>query len=479
MTHSSEIKRTNKLNILVFLTDDHGSWANGCYGDRNVNTPSIDYLAATGVRFENAFTPCPVCSPARASFWTGKIPSAHGIHDHIGDSEHPGITGQKTLAQCLKEAGYYTGLSGKWHGHAYGQNPQPGFDFWFSQWFGTNAKFGPQPFSRNGEREEYHGHQSPLIADSAIQFLHEHKQSDSSAPFFLFVGFTDTHSPFSTLPERLVQKYRNTSLNAIENEPFSSIHGEDVTASPNDEAGWREQLAQYYASVELIDEQVGRVLDVLEGIGELDNTVIVYTSDHGHMNGQHGLLTKGNATIPQNFLEESIRVPLVVRHPHSTTRGQTFNFMVDHTDLYATLRETAGMEPRPELPGVSYLPFLESSDESSAISWRSNQFCEYGNARMIRTDEGFKLIRRYPGPNGHFQDELYNLQIDPQERQNFIADPEYASLVNQLDGEMDSFFNTFESSDCSGRNIARLRSWNVIEPWRREWNGDLDHILVG
>ena len=468
----------NRLNILVFLTDDHGSWANGCYGNPDVHSPSIDYLARSGVRFLNAFTPCPVCSPARASFWTGKIPSAHGVHDHIGNREHPGITGQTNLAETLRGAGYHTGLCGKWHAHATGAEPQSGFDSWFSQWGGTAARFGPQPFSRNGTREDHHGDQAPIVADAALRFLSEWDEAQTDRPFFLFVGFTDTHSPFEALPERLAAKYRDAPLTGVQRDTFPASHGVAFVPAPEEEEAWREQLAQYYASVELVDEQVGRILDRLEGSGRLEDTLIVYASDHGHMNGQHGLCCKGNATTPQNFLEESIRVPLVVRPPRAASPGRELAIPVDHCDLHATLRDAAGLGAAPDLPGRSWLSFLDSAEVPPDSTWRKNQFCEYGNARMIRTDGGFKYIRRYPGPNGHFRDEFYDLQVDPGERSNLIDDVEYGTRIEELGAELERFFARYEDKNCAGTNVSALMPCNPDEPWRRGRTGDVQHVDV-
>lgn len=456
----------DRPNLLVFLTDDHGAWAGGFAGNREINSPTMDYLARTGVRMREAFTPCPVCSPARSSFWTGKIPSGHGIHDHIGDPQHPGITGQTTLAQRLEAAGYETALCGKWHGHATGRHPQPGFSYWFSQWGGTAARFGPQPFSENGNLREYHGHQAPLVTDAALRFLRYRGSGTENRPFFLFVGYTETHSPFSTLPERLVSKYRQATFCDIPREPFSDCHGEARTPAPADRSQWLEQAAQYYAAVELIDSEMGRLLDALEGMGQLAQTVVVYTSDHGHMNGQHGLLCKGNATTPQNFLEESIRIPLLARGPGISPQGAVLDRPVDHCDLHATLLDLAKVEVDPEAagPGRSFRELLAGHP---CPDWRSSQVCEYGNARMIRSADGFKLIRRWPGPNGHWPDELYDLRSDPRETTNLARDPSQAERVESLKAEMDRFFSRHESPARSGIRLGETSPFNRDEPWRR------------
>ena len=451
-------------HIIVFLTDDHGQWAANCYGNADLHTPSMDFLAGRGARFDHAFTPCPVCSPARASFWTGKIPSAHGIHDHVGNREHPGITGHENLGEVLQQAGYRTALCGKWHGHAHGDVVQPGFDFWYSQWGGTNAKFGKQPFSDNGERVDHHGHQAPIVTDAALRFLDAHQSEHADRPFFLFVGYTETHSPFSTLPERLVAPHR-------EHPPAFPVREEPVPAQgprnllPETEDAYVEHLAQYFASVEMIDENIGRVLDALEGHGILDDTLIVYTSDHGHMNGQHGLLCKGNATTPQNFFEESIRIPLLVKCPGAAT-GRTVDAFVDHCDLYATLRDYAGAGAADDSPGESYLPHLlgEPSAESKPY-----QICEYGNARMIRTRDGKKLIRRYPGPNGHFPDEFYDRADDPGERTNRYEGVKDSDRVRELDAEMERYFARYAVAGRTGLEITEdTQLFNPQEPWRRE-----------
>ncbi len=457
----------SRPNILVILTDDHGQWASSPYGNSEILSPSLDYLAARGARFTHAFTPSPVCSPARASFWTGKLPSAHGIHDYIrdvmkpgtGSVVHPGIRGQTTLAQRLHDAGYSTALSGKWHCHHF-ELPPPGFDTWFTLGAGTNARFGPQPFIEGATRIDLFGHQAPHITDHAIGFL---RQRPPEKPFFLFVGYTNTHDPHIQEPARLVNRYRNATFRDIPNEPFDSVHGVPRITLPTDETARRAQHAQYYAAVSMIDEQTGRILDELDARGELENTLIVYTSDHGHMNGHHGLHTKGNATIPQNFLDESILVPCLVSWPGHIPAGQIRPEFVDHCDLHATLLDAAGapaLTPADLSPGHTYLPLLTGEP----TAWRDAQFCEYGNARMIRTAAA-KLILRYPGPNGYFPDEFYDLALDPRESVNRIADPACAAQIAALTSRLNAYFVRYESPARSGRHIADQPTCNDWQPW--------------
>ena len=453
----------NRPNILVFQTDDHGQWASGCYGNREIHSPSMDWLAATGARMTRAFTPCPVCSPARASFWTGKIPSAHGVHDYLqegygaGFTDHPGIGDQTTLGDLLQQAGYHTGLVGKWHAGGQGE-PRPGFDFWVSSLLGTNAKFGEQRYSDNGRTVEFRGHQAPYLTDQALRFLRDRPDPQ---PFFLYVGYTDTHTPHKSSPERLVEKYRHAAFSDIPDESYGGEHGRARRMHDKDEH--REQIAQYYAAVEMIDSQIGRVIDELDSRGLLDDTLIVYTSDHGHMNGHHGLHCKGNATVPQNLLDESILVPCLLRWPGGVESGRVQDAFVDHCDLHATLLDAAGAasgDAGANKPGRSCLPLLRGEP----ADWRDVQFCEYGNARMARTGR-YKLIRRYEGPNGHFPDEFYDLAEDPRETDNRFADTRCADTIADLTAQLDRHFVAYEDPRFSGRDIARQPEHNGSQPW--------------
>lgn len=457
----------NPPPILVFLTDDHGHWAGNCLGTPLIESPNLDYLADTGTRFTNAFTPCPVCSPARASFFTGKLPSAHGIHDYLAEpgqyTDHPALKGQRTLALDAQSGGYETALSGKWHcGHFW--EPPEGWDTWFSLAEGTNARFGKQPYYEGNVRLEHHGRQSDFITDRAIRFLRERPREK---PFFLFVGYTNTHTPHTGEPERLVRKYRKDCLDAVPQEPVTQAHGwPRFSWSHRPEEERREELAQYMAAITLIDAQIGRILDELEAEGTLEDTVILYASDHGHMNGQHGLHTKGNATLPQNFLEESIRVPLLVRGP-GLQRGQVAKAFVDHGDTHATLREIMALpDGNPDearlRPGRSYANLLRGD----SFTPKASQICEYGNARMIR-DARWKLIRRFPGPNGSFPDEFYDLQSDPAEEQNLFdgADEEGLIALDRLDAEMADCFARYEVPEKAGRDIGGQPRCNENEMW--------------
>ncbi|MEZ4656229.1 MAG: sulfatase-like hydrolase/transferase [Caldilineaceae bacterium] len=459
-------------NILLVLADDHGQWSLGCYGNTTVQTPNMDFLASNGVRFDNAFTPCPVCSPARASLFTGRIPSQHGVHDFLSEdmefSTHPWLADEILLSQLLQRAGYQTGLVGKWHCTADGHNPQPGFDYWVSYdvrkrgWINQYEHSGVFDVSVQGQTHTRRGFQSQLLTEEALRFLHDR---NFQQPFFLTVGYVDTHFPFAEQPTRLVEQYRHMTpsgsvANASSHLPASGPN----SLAPGDPA---ECLAQYYAGVSMIDHQLGTLLDHLEGQGWLDNTLVVYTSDHGHLIGQHGLYGKGNATIPQNFFAEAIRIPMLMRWPEGGLTPSPNAAPFDHCDLFATILDATGVtltgdeQRRIDSPGQSILSMLRGQRQP----WRDYQCCEYGNARMI-TDLTHKLVRRYPPIAQGFGDEFFDLAMDPIETVNRIGDAQYQNDIQRLHKQLDEFYSRYEIPARAGKQILELPPHNRLEPWR-------------
>jgi choline-sulfatase len=460
-------------NILVFFTDDHGQWAQRCYGNSELLTPNMDRLAARGTRMTRAFTPSPVCSPARASFFTGRMPSQHGIHDWLEESTdaltHPGLTDQTLISQPLKRAGYYTGLVGKWHcGRE--QEPHPGFDYWFSYWVSQYPHAGVQRFSDCGRLVTEEGPQSPLLTRRAIDFLRDHHRQEGidGKPFFLFVSYVDTHGPHKDAPEDLVGQYRSAMFRDIPAEKFADCHGKPLQPVNKNHAIECQQRMEYYAAVSSVDREMGKVIAELEASGQMKNTLIVYTSDHGLNCGQHGIWEKGNATIPQNFFEESILVSCTLSWPAGGIRQNVVcDDLVSHCDLWATLLEIAGATPdtqtaaRINSPGLSYLPQLRGK---RVQAWRQTMICEFGNARMARTDR-YKLIKRYPYAGRTYPDELYDLREDPRETVNRHDDASLKEVIHDLSAEMDQFFVKYTVPGRSGLALERQPECNPESPW--------------
>lgn len=433
---------TPSRNIVLVVTDDHGQWCTGAYGNREVRTPTLDHLADTGVRMDNAFCPSPVCSPARASLFSGRRPSQHGIHDWIRiESDRDGsrwLEDEVLLPELVGDAGYATGHVGKWHcGH--GRDAES-FDVVHTM---HHDGWDVDKFSLARDRR---------ITENAISFL---RGRADDAPFFLSVGYTATHLPWGGGPDRLVDNYRGSEFDDVPEEPTYRYGRTDVIEPDESEA-----LSQYYAAVQGIDEQVGRLLDELEALGVADETLVVYTADHGHNCGHHGFWGKGNGTRPQNFVEESIRVPLLVSDHPDIRGGRIRSEFVDHCDLFETLVDFAGAD-RPDdrsYPGRSFVPQLSRSD---GRGWTQRQYCEYGDARALRT-ERYKLIRRYfDAP-----DLLFDLRTDPREETNVYGAPEYAPVVERLENRLDEIVTAEPQTD--GTRTSALPPYNDgSEPWNR------------
>lgn len=464
-----------KPNIVLFVTDDHGQWLQEAYGNSEVHTPNLMKLARRGVRMSNSFTTCPVCSPARASILTGRMPSQHGIHDWIGETtetyQYQWLQGQVLLSELLKDAGYHTGLVGKWH---CGQDryPRPGFDYWFTFWETQYPHSGKQVFSDNGKQLTVDGFQSSFFTDRAISFLRSTRDSsaDSKKPFFLYVGYTDTHSPHTQMPAELLDRYKDATFRDIPAESFAPCHGASTLLVSKDPAVERARRQQYYAAASSVDREVGRIVDELAALGELDNTLVIYAGDHGLNGGHHGLWEKGNATIPQNFLEESIRVSAIFSWPSGgISRGLECDISVNHCDLFATLLDVAGAAPNTETarrihsPGQSYLSHLRGEPGGE---WRDSVICEYGNARMIRHN-GYKLILRYPYNGRTWGNEFYDLRADPRETVNLYPKPSeaQATIIAELRRRIDDYFAVYSIPEHDGLHMETQPIPNPAAPW--------------
>lgn len=449
----------NQPNILLFVTDDHGQWASGPYGNREVRTPNLDRLAAAGVVMENAFTPTPVCSPARACLLTGLTPSQHGIHDYIGMAfdRRPWLEKEQTLPQLLQKAGYRTGLAGNWHvGNE--DKPAAGIDSWFS--VGSAYPLlheGKRDFCNQGRMETFSGYTDDIIADQAARFL----TNTDERPFFLLVGLTATHGPWRGHPERLAGMYRSAAFGDIPAGESYTFGEQGLESLSVDRRQEREALAQYYAAVSHIDEIVGRLLEAVDAAGKLHNTLVVYTSDHGLNCGHHGIWGKGNATRPLNMLEESIRVPLLLSWPGILPAQVRRGELVDHLDLFQTLAETRQAKPpsNTDYPGTSMWPLL--LEPEAGRSWRDVQFGEYGTMRMARTRR-YKLVRRHPtGPH-----ELFDLETDPRESRNLFENSSCRAVVTELSTLLESYFRRYSRAGKSGILGADLPQHNMTEAWR-------------
>lgn len=459
-----------RKNVVVILTDDQGYWTLGCAGNQDAHTPNIDRLAGRGIRFDNFFCVSPVCSPARASFFTGNIPSAHGVTDWLDggnlDSRKYEVTntpmyasekecinyleGQMTFSDILQENGYTCALAGKWHlGNSV--QPQYGFTKWFSVPLGHSAYLDP-PLIENGEVYPGKGFITDLITDKTVDYIQElgPKSKEKDAPFYISVHYTAPHSPWGKLtqPPKWYEYYKDCTFDSV---PFEPMHPNAIFTNESPyfafgaeakepEALRQELLSGYYGAIAAMDEGVGRIMEELEKQGLLEDTIIVFTSDNGMNTGHHGIWGKGNGTYPQNMYDTSVKIPFILYDASAKESGVVRNNLYSHYDFLPTLVDMLDLkltekeqEQMERLPGNSFIEALdvEVEDEEKAVVIYS----EYGPVRMIRT-KNWKYIHCYPkGPN-----ELYDLKNDPDEKHNLIDDPEQQDRVWKMKWQLDSWF---------------------------------------
>ncbi len=448
-------------NILLFLTDDHGAWALSANGNSEVQSPVLDSLAKGGANFRNAFTPCPVCSPARACLLTGRTPSQVGIHDWLFESdgdiaERDWLRDEITLPELLSAAGYHCGLSGKWHLGRSHYTPR-GFDWCFGLPGGQGDHRSAFVYHLNGQALPKRGNKTQLITDYALQFLDE---APPDKPFFLNVGYITTHSPYAQQEADLVALYDDAIFADI---PLYKPHpwhkNEGLAGGEHEREKLRPYYANYYAAVGEIDRNVGQILEKLRENGQLENTLVIYVSDHGCALGHHGFWGKGNSTRPLNMHETSLRVPLLMSWPEKIAPQTTIEHCVDHYDTFQFICAVAGADLpyHRAYPGANFASLLTNS----RAAWDDVLFGEYGDLRMMRTPH-YKFVRRYPsGP-----DDLFDLVADPQERRNLAELPAYAETRAALLQRLEEWYADYEEPSKSGLRVKNLPRHNDWEAWR-------------
>ncbi|MBT2586588.1 sulfatase-like hydrolase/transferase [Arthrobacter sp. ISL-95] len=462
---------TEKPNIIFILSDDQGAWALGCAGNTEIHTPNLDALAARGARLENFFCVSPVCSPARASLMTGDIPSRHGVHDYLAGVETgPGavdyLQGQRLFTDDLAEAGYRLGLSGKWHLGA-NDAPRKGFSHWFALEGGGSPYHRSVMYSFDGDtshRELVIEYLTDAITGDALDFIDE--ASKEAEPFFLALNYTAPHKPWKGQhPPEFEELYRDCHFTSCPQEPLHpwtpTVDGVPIGG----EADARGALVGYFAAVSAMDAGVGEVLRRLEGLGILDDTLVIFSSDNGFNCGHHGIWGKGNGTFPQNVYDSSVKVPAIFTFPGRIQEGVVLPEVLSAYDVAATLLELAGLDARPfeRGPGRSFAELLRALPDAAGNVAGGNRdddgggplaaareravvvFDEYGPVRMIRSSE-WKYVHRYP----HGPHELFHLAADPDERVNHVDEPVHAGRVAGMRAQLQEWFQLHAAPGLDG-----------------------------
>lgn len=426
-------------NVVFILTDNHSPWTLGCYGNTEIRTPNIDRLAGEGTLFTRCFSSNAVCSPTRATYLTGLIPSQHGVHCYLGGGRlqvgpHACNTIEEfqSLPKILAASGYTCGLTGKWH---LGDNlhPQEGFTYWVTMPHGHTTTFYDAEVIEHAEIRKEPGYLTDFWTDHAIRFIRRNRDR----PFFLMLAYNGPYGLGGLLDRparnRHAAYYADKELTCFPREPVHPWLGGNRRYVGNIEA-----MRRYAAEVSGVDDGVGRVLETLSGLGLAENTLVIFTADQGLCGGHHGMWGMGDHSRPLHTFDETMHVPLIFRWPGRIPAGQRSDAMVSNYDFLRTILSLLGrsgqMGTVPLSPGRDYAPILRGE----TIAWDNVIFYEFENTRAVRTDD-WKLTWRYPeGPN-----ELYDLKTDPGERRNRIDDPDVAVTRDRLRERLDAFFRKY------------------------------------
>lgn len=424
-----------KPNIISIVTDDQARWAVGCYGNKDIVTPNMDRLAADGAICINAFVNTPVCSPSRAGFMTGLHGTELGITDWINMNEATAGVGLPTSAvtwpAVLQKNGYATALVGKWHlGHLPGNHPTKlGYDRFWGFLGGGTEPMNPH-LEIDGKPAQRNGPVSDLMTDEAMRWIAEHRDK----PFALSLHFREPHLPYGPVPDEDMAPFKDKDV-AI---PDLNILDREFT---------KDLTRKYYGAIHAVDRNLGRLLAKLDELKLADDTIVLFTSDHGYNIGQHGLHAKGNAqwigggvTGPKrpNMFEESIRVPLMIRWPGVIKPGTRVEQSVSNIDTFATILGMLKIAMRDNVKqhGRDFSPLLRSEQIKD---WPTVVYAQYdlhngGLAflRMVRTPQ-WKLVRHHMS-NG--ENELYDLVSDPREKQNRYYDQRAFPIRDELQSKL-------------------------------------------
>jgi arylsulfatase A-like enzyme len=419
-----------KPNFVFLIADDHRWDAMGVvqreHGERArypwFETPSMDRIAAEGVRFRNAFVTHSICSPGRAGFLTGQYNHINGVMDN--STPFPGNS--VTHATLLRDAGYRTAYFGKWHmGNQRG--PRPGFQH--SASFINQGIYQDCPFEINGEKVPTKGWVDDVSTDLAMDWIRQNHEQ----PFSIIVGFKSPHNRRGgeNLPERLRDLFAGKTTRPTPNCALAAVYHKPLTeADKGRERGLSANSVHldYLRHIKGIDENVGRLLDVLDQLKLAEDTVVVYTSDNGYFLGERGLGDK------RALYEEGLRIPFLVRYPRLFPNGKLIDEMVLNLDLAPTFLELAGLPAHPGMQGVSFKDLARGNKpadwRTSFLSYYRKELGDTPTCRAIRTDDA-KLIVYPQRPEWT---EVYDLKNDPYELNRLPAD---GPLATRLKAELD------------------------------------------
>ena len=412
-------------NVLFVLMDDMRWDYMGCAGHPVIKTPALDRLAREGARFTNAFVSLSLCSPSRATFLTGLYAHVHGVLDNRTPLDFSRLT---TFPQRFQHGGYRTAMFGKWH-MGVDMDPKPGFDHWAC--FRGQGTYVNPTLNVNGQVLQREGFTDDVTSEMAAGWM----TGSDSRPFLAIVGFKSCHSPFEP-PPRTSTLYEGVRMptppsfdRPLPDQPAWIQKFDDAGHTPYSRIPADELALRFARLVTAADDNVGRMVAALERAGQLDRTLVIFSSDNGFLVHEHGLYDK------RAMYEESIRIPLLMRYPPLIRRGAVDD-MTLNIDLAPTLLDLIGERGGDEMQGVSVLPALRGQrrKKRSIFFYQYDRETPYSTPSLtgVRTPD-WKLVRYREDGQAH---ELYHLKKDPFEMRNLFESPSARKQRDALDKEL-------------------------------------------
>ncbi len=468
---------TERPNILWIMTDQHHAGCMSWCGHPDVRTPHIDGIAERGVAFTNAFAQCGICTPSRISLCTGLYVHQHGQYHNWG-----AVRDLQSVGSVFQRNGYATASIGKQHFLPYWKSH--GFDYlrptdmvdtlddpMDNAYWAHLAGHGLERHHEHSMR--YHSrhfemYESVLPAehsvetvtgDEAIRFLDQH---DATRPFLLHLSFNRPHPPYAPPPEYL-DRYDPDRIALPEadvdweTKPAWQRRARFQETGPHpfgklDEATLRKCVAYYYALISLIDDQIGRVLAHLEQQGLMENTIVVFSADHGDHAGEQGMMLK-----PFSTLDSILRVPFIVQWAGRLPEGVRRDQLIENIDLFPTLCDLAGLD-RPDVSGTSVHDILLDD----AAPGREAVYSETWGLRTVRTTKW-----KYADEGKRSEEELYDLEQDPFEGHNLAGNSAHASTCREMKATLDSWEDQF--SPCLPRDMSTKAPFDPDYPRHEGW----------
>jgi arylsulfatase A-like enzyme len=429
-------------NILYVFTDQMRASSMGCMHEEAVHTPHLDRLAAQGTLFTNALANTPVCTPSRASLLTGR--HAWTCRSIVNDIRLP--EEEQGIADVLKGHSYRTGYVGKWHLDGLPRDaPIPagrrrhGFDDYWAAYDCTHDYLAPRYYLDDATEPVIldEGYDADVQTDLAIDFIERFRDQ----PFCLFVSWGPPHAPYRAVPQRYLDMYPP----------------EAVSLRPNAQGADRDAIAGYYAHITAVDHDLGRLMDALDRLGLADDTIVVFSSDHGDM-----LWSQGRVRKQQPF-EESVRIPLIVRWPQKLPAGQVSDLLISVVDHTPTLLGLAGV-PIPEtMDGRDLSGVLMNHAVQRPESVLIGEYVSFGQSSVYQPWRGVRTPRYTYARWLQGGAILFDNERDPYQLHNLIQDPGRQVLREELKAELASWLerihDPFLDPDACFRRIGRWEEW--------------------